>query len=224
MGDPKAAAVALREAVEIGTKLVAEQPNVVDYRYGLATSLTNLGFALADLGDRRAGAAYREAIDGDSRLASMYPGVPEYQVAMANAYNNLAIVQGDHADGAGAEASARKAIKILTAVVSEHPECPGIGRSWATRTSTSASRLARRGRPAEAIAENSRAIEVHAALVASHPEVPEYRESSGRGRRGNLGVLLAEAGIGTAPSPRIARPSTRIRSRSPPIRVEYRSG
>jgi Flp pilus assembly protein TadD len=80
-------------ALQLQERLVAEHPQVPQYRQLLASTHSNLGLLLKDIG-RVADAekAYRQALQLYERLVAEHPQVPQYRQELARTHNNLGVL------------------------------------------------------------------------------------------------------------------------------------
>jgi serine/threonine-protein kinase len=96
---PEGAESAYRSALVIQQKLVADFPNMPDYRQELALTYNNLGNLLKDIGRTTgpdsAESAYRAALSLREKLASAYPKITDYGIALGGTYGNLGYLMND---------------------------------------------------------------------------------------------------------------------------------
>jgi Flp pilus assembly protein TadD len=122
---------AYRQALQLYERLVAEHPQVPQYRQELATTHNNLGVLLQATG-RVADAekAYRQALQLRERLVAEHPQVPEYRQELATTHNNLGVLL----QATGRVAEAEKAFARPCNCASDWwpsiPRCPNTARNW----------------------------------------------------------------------------------------------
>jgi serine/threonine-protein kinase len=167
----------IRKALAIREQLVADRPNDVMCRRGLADGLTNLGLFHAKATGREAEAetALRRALEVRARLASKHPETADLRRDLAAAHINL----GNLARGKGkvdqAEAEFRRALTIDEALAAANPGAVRYQRGVGFDRANLANVLRQAGRFAEAEAEFRRGLEVREKLAAWHPDVAPYQ-------------------------------------------------
>jgi tetratricopeptide (TPR) repeat protein len=118
-GDAAGALAAIRQAVEIGHRLVRDNP--ARFAPLIAGSLITLSNQLDDAGDGAGAlAAIREAADTYRRLAQDNPArfAPDFALSL----NNLSNCLSDAGDHAGALAAIREAVEIRGRLAHDNPE------------------------------------------------------------------------------------------------------
>ena len=112
---------ALLHALELQQSLVAEFPNVPDYRSKVALTRLNLGTMLERTDPHRAEALLRAARTENEDLVAAFPGVPEYVFALGNALYCLGDLRAQGNDLAEARRLLEKAIQRLRVALESDP-------------------------------------------------------------------------------------------------------
>jgi serine/threonine-protein kinase len=93
LSGPDGAEAHARASLDVYEKLVADYPNVPDYRVRSAMSENNLGNRLNSLGRRvgpdSADSHHRAALVLQEKLAAEFPNIPQYTVALGGSYCNM---------------------------------------------------------------------------------------------------------------------------------------
>jgi serine/threonine protein kinase/Tfp pilus assembly protein PilF len=115
----------LRRSLELRESLVADFPNVPEYRSDLVDSYGNLG-ALLGLQRRSAEAeqALRKAIELQEVLVGRSPGVPKYRSQLGASLNNLGEIQAEQGKLGVALESYKRAIANQRAALQANPDDP----------------------------------------------------------------------------------------------------
>ena len=188
--------------------LTQASPSVPDYREALVATLDCAGDALRDLG--RTGEArdrHLRAIALAEALASAYPKVPGYRACLADSLRRLARLKLDAGDATGADADARRAVKLFEGLPSRD------GRAWfwlACARATLATAAGRGGAGTSAAPESSMADqatrELRRAVAAGYRSPAVYRHEPALGPlrgRDDFQLLMMDLAMPAAPfSPR----------------------
>ena len=88
-GTAQAAEDSLHRAIQLREGLVADFPEMPDYRQKLAVTRHNLGILLEKTAPQRAEKAFRDALEDHEKLVATFPGVPEYELALGQGFDSL---------------------------------------------------------------------------------------------------------------------------------------
>jgi len=202
LGRHEEALAATREAVAIRRALAAANPPQAGglggdaFRPDLASSLHNLGVALAALGrHEEALAATREAVAIRRALAEVRPDA--FRPDLASSLNNLGIQLADLGQREEALAATREAVDLYRALAAANPpQAGGLGGDavrpdLASSLNNLGNRLAALGRHEEALAATQEAVAIRRALAEVRPAAvrPDLARSLN-----NLGNRLAALG------------------------------
>jgi tetratricopeptide (TPR) repeat protein len=114
MGRQPEANPAIRRAIALEEKLVADSPSVPGYRYTLALSQANLAGVLRTTGyHAEAQHAYHRAISLVEKLAMESPSVPLYRSTLANLHSDLGLLLSQTGHPGEAEQEHGRAISLL---------------------------------------------------------------------------------------------------------------
>jgi serine/threonine protein kinase/tetratricopeptide (TPR) repeat protein len=186
LGEPDEAG--WRQAVALLEQLVAEFPDVPEYREKLARSQNRLGIDLTELGKRaEAETALRRALVLWERLADDFPQVAPYRRGLAIIYNDLGTLLRLQKKYADAEKAYRRAVSLNEQLATASPT---YRRALARSRSNLASFLRERGSHPEAEALYRQALSVQEKRVAEFPVVPGGRRELADSYHG-LGLVLA---------------------------------
>ena len=179
-------------AIKLYHKLVAERPESMDYRDGLANCHNSLGPVQSDVGDKKGAAeSYRQAIAIYAEAVSDHPDVLEYQYGLATTFTNLGKLQVETGDFMGGVESYRQTLEISSRLVRAHPAVPDYLDSVAGSYNSLGVVQLFTGDLTEAVESHRRAIGIRSRLVKIHPDVPEYQEGLARSYT-NLGNVQSE--------------------------------
>jgi serine/threonine protein kinase/Flp pilus assembly protein TadD len=194
LGRHEPAEKAYRQALQLCEQLVAEHPQVPEYRQDLATTHNNLGVLLKDTGrPAEAEKAYRQALQLRERLVAEHPQVPEYRQGLAGTHTNLGVLLEASGRLADAEKAYRQALQLYQRLVAEHPQVPQYRQELASTHNNLGALLETTGRAAEAEKAFRQVLQLRERLVAEHPQVPEHRRELAM-THNNLGNLLQITG------------------------------
>jgi tetratricopeptide (TPR) repeat protein len=198
LGKTDKAEAAYRQALGIQEKLVADFPDMPQYRSELANSYNNRGNLLAVQRKLAAAvAAYRLALGIQERLVADFPSMPQFRHDLALNHNHRGVVLRDLGKRADAEAAYRLALGIQGKLVADFPDVPQYRQDLAHSHNNRGNLFIVLHKWAEAEAEYGQALGIHEKLVADFPSLPQYRQDLARNRsnRGNLlGILHKWAG------------------------------
>jgi tetratricopeptide (TPR) repeat protein len=191
----KSAERAYGHALSRFEKLVADFPNVPDYRQELGACHFGLAFRLAGMKDRDkdAEAAYRQAIDVYEQLTTAVPTNQDNQGTLADCHNNLGSILARRGESEAAEKALRQAIAIKEKLVAEVPAKPGYRRELARSLDNLGNLLAANKGSNEAEQAFRRAVELLEKLTADFRYGSEFRDGLVLYSY-HLAVLLAATG------------------------------
>jgi tetratricopeptide (TPR) repeat protein len=116
---------AMRRAVALFEKLVAESPSVPDDRGRVAVALTNLGLVLSDAGlHGEAETMYRRAVEVSEKLVGDSPTRPEHRSVLGLSLHNVGVFLGGRERPSEAEPFYRRAIEVEEKVAADSPSVP----------------------------------------------------------------------------------------------------
>jgi serine/threonine-protein kinase len=186
-----------RAALERYQCLVAEHPQVAEYRQNLGRNHNNLGILLTDLGNRpEAENQFRAALVQFEGLAAEYPEVPAYHQDVAEGHSNFGNLLKSLGKWADGEKEYRAALAEQERLASEYPSVPEYRQKLARSHNNLALLLAELGKRREAEKEYIAAVVEFENLAVDHPQVADYRRALAVSHN-NLGHLLA--GLGKPP-------------------------
>jgi tetratricopeptide (TPR) repeat protein/tRNA A-37 threonylcarbamoyl transferase component Bud32 len=189
LGRTEDARKAYNQAVALLEKLVADFPNVSEYRGDLATAYTQQGTLLRRTESPDAAEkAYRQALNLRQRLAADSPQNPLYREKLALTYNNLALALLISNRGQEAAEAFRQALTLRQALVADFPAVPEY-RLTLARSLANVGLIIQQTRPAEAEDNFHRSVAMFQSLVQEQPHGPEYEDGLVKTHR-NLGVLF----------------------------------
>jgi serine/threonine-protein kinase len=190
----KEAGSSFREAIKAYQQLVAEQPQVAQYRQELAIRHTNLGTVLAALGKRtEAEAQYLAALKVQARLVTEDPQNAHYRQDLAGSHNCLGALLAELGRREEAQGQFRTALREQERLAADHPRVAAYRESLARSYYNFSLLLADQGKLQEAEAECRAALREQAGLVAEHPHATTYRRDLAQSQD-VLGTLLADLG------------------------------
>jgi serine/threonine protein kinase/Flp pilus assembly protein TadD len=196
LGESAKAEAGQRATIRLSEKLIADYPDVPQYRRGLANSYNHLGIVLVGLGKHKeAEAAYRQALAVQEKLVADFPNVAQYRQDLALSHNNLAHLLEHRGEHTEAEAAYRRAIVLQERLTYEHPGMPDYRQDLALSYSNLGNLLDNRGRYVEAETAHRQALALRKKSVDEFPTEPRYREDLAASHN-NLGILLASLGKG----------------------------
>jgi serine/threonine protein kinase len=124
-GYARAAAEALHhKALAVGRDLVADSPDVPDYRSDLATTHINLGLVLADRDREAAAREWERARELLSRLVKERPGVPAYRGDLGISQGNLGWLLAGRQKWADAVLSLKAGVANIREALKPNPADP----------------------------------------------------------------------------------------------------
>jgi tetratricopeptide (TPR) repeat protein len=151
LGELHDAEAAYDEAIALRKPLVAEFPDVPQYRRDLALSYTQLANLLSDTGrPGKAEAAYRETLALRKQLVKDYPGVPGYVSSLADIHMNLGILLKNTGRPRGAEEALRECLSLRKQLAADSPKVPDYRQGQAKALGALGLLLGFTGRPKEA--------------------------------------------------------------------------
>jgi serine/threonine-protein kinase len=156
-------------ARDLFAQLVREHPSEAEYQANRAQNLSNLGL-LYDQTDRpkQAQQALRQAHEVLKGLVRQYPSVTDFAVRLGGADCNLGQAVEDAGDLPAAERWYARAVATLGGVLRKEPRHTFAREYLRNAHWKRAKLLARRGRPAQAVAEWDRAITLDDGPLRSH--------------------------------------------------------
>jgi serine/threonine protein kinase len=193
-GQPNEAEESFRRAIDLLTRLVAEEhdPAQLDkHRNDLALCHGNLALLLGQ--ERRsaeAEASYRAAIEVQQKLAAEHPERLAYTAALALSYNNLSYLLSA-ADAPRAERCCRQAIAIQEELVAREPTAVVFQSDLALSHNNLGALENRTGRADNAQKSYRKAIDLQRQLTRRAPTVLQYRRDLAVSYN-NLGRLLSQ--------------------------------
>jgi serine/threonine protein kinase/tetratricopeptide (TPR) repeat protein len=120
LGEQPKAEAGYLQAVALLEQLVADFPNVADYRLKLATSHKRLGGVFFERGKHaEAATAFRRAIALCQQLADGFPEVTSYRRELAGSYNDLGYLLGRQRKYGEAEGPYRQALDLNDRLAAE---------------------------------------------------------------------------------------------------------
>jgi serine/threonine-protein kinase len=194
LGLSAAAEGSYRAAVQAWEQLMAEQPQVPEYRQELGKCQNRLGVLLVDLGKRAdAERQFRAALQQLERPGGEQEQAPDQRRYLAKLHNNLGLALKDQGKLDEAEKEYRASIKEHDRLVANYPLEPEYRKDLGTTHDNLGQLLAALGKRDEAEREYGAALKQWEQLATEHPQVGDYR--FGRAQtRNNLGLLLANSG------------------------------
>ena len=135
LGEQRESLADVERARDVFARLVADFPEVAEYRDELAKSHLNVARNLAAGGDiLKAAQAMAESTTEYEKLAQAFPGKPSYRLAQANSQNNEGVLFNRLGRNRDAQAAYLKALKLREALLEEFPNQPeyrqGLGRTF----------------------------------------------------------------------------------------------
>jgi serine/threonine protein kinase len=190
-----AQAVELYEkAAECQRSAVRLKPAQLQHRRELATTLNNLGAALAKTGRvDEAAKAYDEAIDRQQELLRLAPLERTYRRDLAVTYNNLGLVYAGRKQADLAERCFRNALGFQQQLVAEQPDDLELLSSAGGMHNNLGIVLEQRDSVADAAASYAKAVELQSAAHRRAPAIERYRSFLSR-HYYNLGRASRERG------------------------------
>jgi serine/threonine protein kinase len=194
LGRDAEAATAYRQAVAHWERLVAQHPEVPDYRNGLGDTLWRLGWGLPRWGDwAAADVEFRRAAGQFERLVAEHPEVAEYRGGLAWSLSLLANALARQRKQPEAEPHFVEATRLFERLVAENPREPKYRSNLSTTLHNHALLLDERNERLEAEAAYRRAVELLEGLVAEYPEVATHRAFLAMSQR-SLAMVLRRQG------------------------------
>jgi serine/threonine protein kinase/tetratricopeptide (TPR) repeat protein len=188
---PAEAEILLRRGVGVLERLVAQEPDSIDYRSALQGSYAHLGRVLARAETPApAEQAFQLAITLGEKLSGRFPGVPAFQLHLAQAWNDLGTLLCRQALFRQAEDAFRLSVKLREKFVTGNQRTEHDWRElWSGRRQLIFLLLATgRLREAEAdLRENQRTFEE---LVADNPNASYYGRCLADVRRAEAAALI----------------------------------
>jgi serine/threonine protein kinase len=175
-GEAEAAEADLRRSVDALEKLVADAPDVPEYRVELASGYFSLSGRIAN--SNRTGQAdsfLRKALDHYEKLAAEFPQVPGHRHALAQALNNLSIRLGGPGWSEEAERVQLRASEIRQALANDFPDVPDYQMDLGGSLNNRALVLEDRGELTEARRLLEQAVDCQKAALRVNPGHPAYR-------------------------------------------------
>jgi tetratricopeptide (TPR) repeat protein len=191
--DQTAAQSSFRQALELASKLVAEDPADPRFIKALADTYSNQGMSLQTeaLPDGKrlvapdklplATASHRQALAYRRSLTRLEPGKPEHLADVAASLNHLGIASFSAGDVgfADAEARYREARTILEALAIAYPGVPSNRREVAAVYSNLNVLLTRQNRTDEILPLARASVDLFTRLVAEYPDTPDLHSELG---------------------------------------------
>jgi tetratricopeptide (TPR) repeat protein len=166
----------VRQALDERKRLVADFPDVPDFRHGLARSYINLATLWLMHGNpRRAERPFCEALSLLEQLVAECPGVPLYRFDLAKCHNNWAVYFDMTDRPAESEQPFRDALACYQQLVTAVPGELLYQEQLALAHYNLGVFFARGDKGAEAVDTLGRACFLYEKLIEAHPEVPEFR-------------------------------------------------
>jgi serine/threonine protein kinase len=176
LGRDSEALTAYRQAVSLWERLVADHPDVPEYRSGLADTLWRLGWGLPRRGEwADAEAEFRRAAGIVEPLVAEHPDVPEYRGSLAWYLSLLANALARQGKRPEADVKFPEAIRLFERVVAEQPREPKYREHLTTTLHNYALFISERDKIADAMAAYRQNVELFDGLVAEYPDVATHR-------------------------------------------------
>jgi len=182
------------EALAMGVKLVAAQPNVPEYQGDLAKTYGSLANVQSDTRDSKGAAEFlRMAIAIGVKLVAEQPNERDYQEILATCYISLGAVQSNTGDSKGAAELFRQAITTFSKLVAAQPKVPAYQDGLANSYNGLGVEQHDTGDHTGAADSYRRAIAIRSKLVSARPDVPDYRDGLAKSYS-NLSIVQSETG------------------------------
>jgi serine/threonine protein kinase len=178
------------ESLTIRSRLVRDEPSVIQYQIDLALTHNNLAKLLNATGNPvEALKSYQSALAIREPLAHNDPTAAVYQKDLAQVHNDMAAVLRDKGDPVGALACWQQAILIREALTVAHPDVHQYQSDLAMSYNNIGVLLGETGPPAEALKSHRRALAIRDKLVRDHPDIIAYQTELALSHY-NIGFLL----------------------------------
>lgn len=176
-GDLSKAEAAIRKAIALDERLVAESPQTVDFRRALSQRLHNLGVVLVGRGQpQEAAAVQQRAVEVHDALRSADPANEVLGRETVAALSSLASTWKELGKFSEAEATLRRATEIQQALVTQSPDVQKNRAMLARLHSAHARILADRKAYADAEKKYQDAMALRDELLSKSPGDPWLRE------------------------------------------------
>jgi serine/threonine protein kinase len=194
LGRHEPAEKAYRQALQLYEQLMAEHPQVPQYRHQLAIAHNNIGVLLEATGRaNEAEKAIRKALEIQERLVADRPELPQYSEELARMHINLAMLSRSDGRVAEAEKAYGQALEVYQRLAAEYPDVRTYWLALAETYADLGTLLERSDRPAEAEGAYQHALQLYERLAALSPQSPEYQLRIGWTLAG-MGTLYATLG------------------------------
>jgi tetratricopeptide (TPR) repeat protein len=172
----------LASSLDALTRLTAEYPSIIDYRWELADSQVRRLQQQLITKENVDVKPLQELLAQLEELIEAYPNVPGYRERLGNIYTTLGHL------GHGEQAF-RQAVTLWEQLAQAFPQSPGYQDRLATAWYNLGFFHGARSRPVDAETESRKAAEIGEELVGRYPTIPAYREHLSR-YYNQLGVVL----------------------------------
>lgn len=190
LGELSDAETAYQACLSARNQLVADCPEIAEYRVDLAKTYNNLGVLHNATGrPENARIAWRRSLDIQSKLAVDFPHAADYRVDLARSYTNLGILLMEINQFAEAKDALEQGLKLRKALVAELPNEADQLLDLAGSYHDMGVLLHGANHLAEAETAYRTALDLRTRVIAESPTVPRYRQVLARNQT-SIGTLL----------------------------------